>query len=417
MRKKLLKFLSLFFVVMFLMGCVDGKKVSVPVSSEGKQQEQENEQEIPQIVHKDITIVAVGDLLIHSGIYKSAYNSSTGSYDFREQFKYIKPIIEKADIAVANLETTLGGEERGYSGYPLFSAPDSLIDALKDSGFDLLTGSNNHRIDTGVKGFYRTIDVVRDKGLDIIGIRRNETEKSYVIKEINGVKVALLNIGYGSTLKDGTRTLNGIPIPKELLNLIDYVDYDRIEEDIIIAEKLIEQVKQEKPHFIVAFMHWGNEYQRKPNQHQKDMAHSLSKMGVDVIFGGHPHVLQPAEVIESQGRETIVFYSLGNIISNQRKETIENIYSEQGMIASATLRYYSNGEKVILEASYMPTWVNKKKSPKLLYEIIPVEEALQNKASFSNINAQDIYRISYTKESVDELMSSMDTKAVFSGER
>ncbi|WP_052447286.1 CapA family protein [Clostridium polynesiense] len=361
----------------------------------------------------DITISSVGDVLIHSGIYKSAYDEKSKTYDFKEQFKYVKPLLEKADITAANLETTLSGAEAGYSGYPTFNSPDSIVDALKDCGIDILAASNNHRLDKGEKGFKRTIDTVRNKGLDIIGIRKSEDEISYVIREVKGVKVGFINFGYESKLKDGTRTLNGIPIPLKLQKLMDTIDYGNLQEGYKKAENIIKEVKEHGAEILIAFTHWGQEYQGKPDTAQKNMALKLCELDVDLIFGAHPHVLQPAEVITSKDKETLVFYSQGNFISSQRLETIKNIYSEQGMIASASIRYFKDGKKEIIDADYVPTWVNYKNSPKLIYEVIPAEEAIKNKAAFKNLTTKDIERINYCKETVDKLMDSMETKTVF----
>lgn len=425
MKRKIVSILVCLWVFISFLGCgttIRNKNIpkdSTPIVQESKTTSKEGNLTQGSTSkgnnYVDITISSVGDILIHSGIYKSAYDEKNKSYNFNEQFKYVKPLLEKADITVANLETTLSGQEAGYSGYPTFNSPDSIVDALKECGVDILTASNNHRLDKGEKGYYRTIDTVRSKGLDIIGVKKSEEEKSYVIKNIKGVKVGLINIGYESKLKDGTRTLNGIPIPKKLNNLIDSVDYSDITEAYTKVEKLVLETKAQGAELLIVFMHWGNEYERKPDDGQKKIARKLCELGVDVIFGGHPHVLQPAEYISEGNNETFVFYSQGNFISSQRIETINNVYSEQGIIGNATLRYYKNGKKEIVEASYIPTWVNLKNSPKLIYEVIPADEALRDRGVFKNINAKDIERISYCKDSVDKLMNSMDTKAVFKG--
>lgn len=426
MKRRIVGILVYLWILVSFLGCgtiirqKDIPKASLPIASQNETESRETnitESASKETSYVDITISSVGDILIHSGIYKSAYDEKSKSYNFNEQFKFVKPLLEKADITVANLETTLSGAEAGYSGYPAFNSPDSLVDALKECGVDILTASNNHRLDKGEKGYFRTIDIVRGKGLDIIGVRKSEQEKSYVIKDIKGVKVGLFNIGYENKLKDGTRTLNGIPIPKNLNNLIDAVDYSNITEAYNKTEKLVKEIKAQGAELTIGFMHWGNEYERKPSEEQKKMARKLCELGVDVIFGAHPHVLQPAEYISENNNETFVFYSQGNFISSQRVETINNVYSEQGIIGNATLRLYNTGKKEIIDASYIPTWVNLKYSPKVIYEVIPVEEALKDKSVFKNINSKDMERISYCKESVNKLMNSMDTKAVFKDTR
>ncbi len=431
MRKRMLTTILLLIMAFTIMGCgektpktdfvIDDSSVVYEEDKTGNKEEDKDgsskEEETPiGNDYSDITISSVGDILIHSGVYKSAYNSSKGEYDFTSQFKHVKPILEEADIAVANLETTLSGAETGYSGYPTFNCPDSIVDALKYSGIDVIAGSNNHRLDKGEKGFFRTLQVVRDKGLDIIGMKKSKEEKSYVIKEVKGVKVALINYGYETPLGDGRRSLNGIPIPGALEELMDVVDYGKIEEGFKRIKASVEEARNAGAQVTALFMHWGNEYERQPNGKQKEMAKKLSDLGVDLVFGAHPHVLQPAEYITSGEKDTLIFYSLGNFISAQRKESINNVYSEQGMIASATIRCYKDGKKEILYGSYVPTWVNYKKSPSLAYEIIPVEEALISREGFLGLTDGDMERINYCKDSVDTLMTTMDTQAVFKKE-
>lgn len=118
-----------------------------------------------------ISLSSIGDILIHNTVFWAAYDEKSKSYDFKPQFKYVKKYLGKSDLTIANLETTLGGTERGYSGYPTFNTPDEIVDALKDSGVDVLTASNNHRMDIGERGFFRTVKTVREKGLEIVGIK------------------------------------------------------------------------------------------------------------------------------------------------------------------------------------------------------------------------------------------------------
>ena len=366
----------------------------------------------------DITISSVGDILIHNTVYMAAYNPQTNSYDFHGQFQYVKPYLEQADVTIANLETTLAGPDRGYAGYPQFNTPDSILDALKDAGIDILTSANNHRMDMGVRGFYRSIEVAREKGLDIIGVKAVEEEKTYVIKDINGIKTAFLNFGYSAPLADGSLSINGLILPKEMTGLMDAFDPNDFEG---AAEKIGERIKEAEEdgaEVVAVFMHWGDEYHRLPNNFQERLAERMVMQGADMIFGGHPHVLQPAVFLAGpDGQQVPVFYSQGNFISDQRKETVDDIYTEQGIIAQVSLRVYSdksdnnNNKKSleIIEAKAIPTWVNKKRiNNRLVYEVIPVDEALADRDKFPLLTDADMLRIKYCQDTVKHLARGLE---------
>lgn len=369
----------------------------------------------------DITIASVGDILIHNTLYYAAYDPSTRSYDFTDQFKYVKPYLEDADVTVANLETVLAGPEKGYASYPKFNTPDPIVDALKDAGVDILTAANNHRMDQGVPGFYRTIKVVRNKGLDIIGVKAEEKEKTYVLKELKGVKTAFLNFGYSYPLWDGSLSINGLILPVNMSGLMDTFDPQNLERSMQVLEKKIAEAKRDGAEIIVVFMHWGDEYHRLPNDFQKEMASKMAALGVDAIFGGHPHVLQPAVYLTSpEGNRVPVFYSQGNFISDQRKETVDDVYTEQGMIAKVTFRVPKPARQgdgsagpgdgsVVQGAEAIPTWVNKKSiNNRFVYEVIPAQEALTSKENFPLLNPADLERIRFCRDTVEKITNGLN---------
>jgi poly-gamma-glutamate synthesis protein (capsule biosynthesis protein) len=357
----------------------------------------------------DITISSVGDILIHNTLYYAAYEPATKSYDFRSQFQNVKPYLEKADITIANLETTLAGPEKGYSGYPKFNSPDSIIDALKDAGVDIITAANNHRMDMGISGFYRTIKIVKDKGLDIIGVKPKNEEKTYMLRNVKGVNIAFLNFSYAYPLGDGSLSINGLILPVNMRNLIDIFNPEDLEESIKALGEKITGAREDGAELIVVCMHWGDEYHRQPNNFQKELAASIVNLGADVVFGGHPHVLQPAVYLVSpEGTKIPVFYSQGNFISDQRKETVDDIYTEQGIIAQVTFRVPKGEKPQILQVDTIPTWVNKKViANRFVYEIIPAQKALKSKENFPLLNAADIERINFCVNTVDLLSKEL----------
>ncbi|UWG97008.1 CapA family protein [Dehalobacter sp. DCM] len=405
--KKAVGLLSALVLVLTLFGCgTGGNQNKVPENGTPGNGQPETNNQTNSAPYVDISISSVGDILIHNTLYMAAYDSASNSYDFRSQYRYVTPYLETADITIANLETTLAGPEKGYSGYPRFNSPDSLVDALKDAGIDILTGANNHRLDEGVSGFYRTIDTVRNEGLDIIGVKSEQKDKTYVIKEIKGIPVAFLNFGYGFKHSDGSLDINGLLLPMDMSGLMDTFDPNDPEQSVTAIKNRVDEVRREGAQLVILCLHWGNEYQRTPDQFQQDLASELATYGVDAIFGGHPHVLQPVVYLSNaNGGKVPVFYSQGNFISDQRLETVDDIHTERGMIANVTFRVYPDKTKKVMNTQTVPTWVNKKRiNGKLVYEVIPANDALASPDKFPLITNADLDRIRSCVEGVRSLV-------------
>ncbi|WP_426349803.1 CapA family protein [Alloiococcus sp. CFN-8] len=325
-----------------------------------------------------IRITAVGDILVHETQLISQYNELTDSYNFTDNFKYVEGYIKDGDLTIANLETTLAGKEKGYTGFPTFNTPDEILDALKNSGFNLISAANNHIIDKGLSGLKRTAEVVKEKGLDLTGIKANPEEKSYVVKDVKGIKIGISNYVFETQKQGNNRTINSLPLPKEGETLLDTFNYSELNTWYKEVEERISQMKADGAEFIVFLMHWGNEYQREANSNQKEMAQKLCDLGVDVIIGGHPHVIQPMEYLTSSvsGKMSVVFYSLGNFLSNQRRERVDNIYPEDGIIVNVDVIKEEDGSLSLGEVSYVPTWVYREElgDSKYSYTILPLNE-------------------------------------------
>lgn len=326
---------------------------------------------------KEIDIVAVGDFLIHKEILATQYNEESDSYDFTNTIQYVKGYLENASLTIANMEGTLSGIENfGYSGYPSFNAPDELADAMKDAGIDIVNNMNNHTLDRSNKGFYRTRSFLKEKGFDVIGTRENTNESRYVIKDVEGIKVGITSYSYTVTGEGGRRALNGIVIDEDVDGLMNTYRSDTIDYDLENMKVEIEKMKADGAEVIVFYMHWGDEYELEPNQEQVYMANYLANAGVDIIFGTNPHSIQPIDVIETEeGKEVPVIYSMGNFLSSQRTERIENPYTEDGVIVSVKVtKDDENGIKVEYP-KYMPTWVNWfEKEERLFYEVVPANK-------------------------------------------
>lgn len=328
------------------------------------------------------TVLSTGDIMVHSPQLNGAYVPSSGLYDFSAFFKETAPYFKKADLSIGNLEVTFGGNEgREYSGYPMFNAPDSLADAIKESGLDLLLTSNNHSYDTGLSGLKRTVSVLKQKGIDYTGTKENETELAYRVKKINNISIGIINYTYEtspSNPTEGRKYLNGSVISAEANNLINSFSYNKIEAFYADIESNLEQMRNDGAEFLVVYIHWGNEYQTTPNTHQKSIAQHLCNMGVDIIIGSHPHVIQPLELITSEDslHTTICLYSTGNAVSNQRQELMTSCpsgHTEDGMLFEFTLKKTKDGV-FLTGLDLIPTWVNKYlQNGRYQYTIYPIE--------------------------------------------
>ena len=294
----------------------------------------------------EIVIAAVGDVMMHGPQFKAAYVASTGTYDFSDCFADIAPVIDGADLAIANIETTFAGAERGYSGYPAFNSPEQLLPALKDAGFDVLTTANNHTMDRGTSGIVSTIDFIQQGGFYQTGSYSTTAAAIQpLIVDVKGLKIGIVAATY---------SLNGFVLPEGKEYMVDLID-----EQLLI--KRITAARSAGADAVAVSLHFGNEYQRQPSDYQKKYADIAIKAGADIILGSHPHVLQPIEMrtvpatADTTTKSAIVVWSMGNFISNQRDR-----YKDSGMIFTFKIRQEAPGEPIqILEATYLPTYVYK----------------------------------------------------------
>lgn len=322
-----------------------------------------------------VTLSAIGDVMAHKPQLDAQYDSSSNTYNFDNNFKYVKSILEKSDISIANLETTLAGPSTPYTSYPSFNTPDALIDGLKYAGIDVLSTINNHSFDKGDLGVERTLKISKEKGFDTIGTTLNEKDEKYIIKNINDITLGISAFSYGEILGND-KYLNGIKISDKSKNKMNIFDGYDAEKAFEIIKKELENIKSTD--IQVLLLHWGNEYSRTPSKFQKSLAKKLSDYGVDIIIGSHTHVVQPVEIIKSSDNknETLVVYSLGNFISNQRKELLGSLYTEDGLIIQIKItKDFKTNKTYISSVENIPIWVNKyKTNSKDIYEVIPISD-------------------------------------------
>lgn len=301
-----------------------------------------------------ISLLFAGDIMGHDSQIASAFDEATKTYDYTSCLAYMKPYLESADIAFGNLEVTLAGPP--YKGYPRFSSPDALAVALKAAGFDVLVTANNHSVDRGRKGIERTIRVLDSLGIPHTGTFPDEVSRlnEYpLILAKNGFTLALLNYTYGT---------NGIPVPKP--GMVNLIDTAQIRKDI-------HKAKQVQPDAIIAFMHWGNEYQSLPSKQQRQLADFCFQQGADLVIGSHPHVLQPMEWRKEKNQ--FIVYSLGNFVSGQRKQ-----YTDGGAMAYVELqkvRYAPDSIVTSIDsAGYFLQWVYRTEDQRKDYYMVPVPQ-------------------------------------------
>ena len=338
--------LVIILVVFSIVGRLCFKETNTTINSENSSvsnldSQKDNKQDKPNIPDTKISLTAIGDIMCHNSQFMDS--NKNGVYDFSYVFDDIKEHIEKADISIGNLETTFCGPKKGYSGYPQFNTPEALAYDLKELGIDVLTTANNHSLDTGFGGIQNTLYFLDDAGIPHTGTFDTEEKQNTILyQEVNGIKIAILAYTYGT---------NGIPIPKGKEFCINLID-----KDFMLSQ--INKAKEGNPDVILVSMHWGIEYQRAPNDEQKDLADFLFQNGVDIILGSHPHVLQPFEKREitledGTKKDGFVIYSLGNFMAAQNQANTRNSI----ILNLGITKHGDTGKISIDDISYIPIYM------------------------------------------------------------
>ncbi len=333
----------------------------------------------PQVV-STATVGSSGDILIHRPVLSNAKTAS-GEYDFNNILTQISSYFSAYDYMVANLEVPCGGTTGGeYRGYPTFNCPDSILDAFKNAGLDMFLTANNHAYDTGAAGLLRTQSVIKERKVDYTGTRETKDAKQYLVKDIGGIKIGFLCYTYETKAATaGRKALNGILMSEASGPLVNSFSYEKLDEFYAEAKKNYDAMLLEGADAVIFYIHWGNEYQRTLTKQQTAMAQKLADIGVDVIVGGHPHTVQPFDTLTGvNGNQTVCIYSVGNLVSNQRKALMDSDghsgHTEDGMIFEVKFEKWSTGETKIAEVNILPLWVNLKTvGSKRVYEIAPLD--------------------------------------------
>lgn len=310
----------------------------------------------------DIDILAVGDIMFHIPQVTSA-SIGEDDYDFRPMFEHVKEYIQSADLALGNYETVTV-KDRSYSGFPRFNSPIETVEALKYAGFNILSTANNHSLDQGKIGIISTIDAINQYCLEPVGTNMDKDNEPLIV-DVEGIRVGVLSYTFG------LNGLDSLLSPEELSYMVNLIDEEKIQEEIQLLE--VNDVD-----IIISYIHWGHEYHHEPSQYQKDLGNKLIEWGVNIVFGSHPHVVQKSEIIQLNGEDNLIVYSMGNFLSNQREITMGNPYTEDGVMVRVNIeKDLELNKTVIREIEYIPTWVHRyNDGGKYSYEILPSEDVL-----------------------------------------
>jgi poly-gamma-glutamate synthesis protein (capsule biosynthesis protein) len=342
----------------------------------------------PVVEHKrdsvTIKIIFAGDLMGHMPWINSGLHN--GQYDYDTTYRYIKPYIESADYAIVNLETTLNGPP--YSGYPMFTSPDALARDAKEAGFDFMALANNHCNDRGNKGIVRTNFVLDSLKIPHTGsfVDTAQYNNTYPpVVDVKGVKIAILNYTYGT---------NGLTVYAP--NVVNIIDSTSILEGIKLA-------KAKKPDMIISVVHWGNEYQTKEGEWQTKFANLMAANGVDLIFGAHPHVVQPIRTIpvdSDSSKQVPVFYSCGNFISNQ-----DEINRDGGIFAEVTITKVE-GRTWISDFAYLPFYIRQNQADRS-FMAIPLNHWERDGASYNLTEGDSLLAVRFLNGTKKTIGSSV----------
>ncbi|MBR1654599.1 MAG: CapA family protein [Clostridia bacterium] len=337
----------------------------------------------------NVNIAVIGDIMSHSSNIKDAYNSDTDTYDYSYVFTDINHYIQDADLAIGNLETTFAGKDAVYSGYPNFNTPEALAKNLKDLGIDVVSTANNHSLDKRYAGLVSTLDELDKVGIAHTGTYRSTEEQNTITtKNVNGINFAFLSFTYGT---------NGIPVPSGKEYCINLID-----EDLILDQ--ISKAKALNPDVLCVSMHWGEEYKLKQNSTQEKLADFLFKNGVDIIFGCHPHVLQPMEkrtvtLEDGTTKDGFVIYSLGNFMSGQVAEN-----TTDSIILQLKLTKHLDTNKITIDSyQYVPIYMyHTGTSQNVNYKILDINKSISDYESGNSEISENLYEtLKKTKKKIE----------------
>ena len=376
-----------FLAVGLFIKCVVDLVDAIPENPSISASTTETEDTVPGAITvvSSATISSQGDLLMHKPVIETCKDED-GNYDFSSIFRYVKDYVAGYDYAVANFETTLGGPNHPYQGNPTFNTPDAFADDLVDTGFDMLLTANNHCADTTASGIVRTLEQLRNRNLATVGTQKDAGEQDFLVIEVEGIRLGISCYTYATDeTDDGRPSLNHNSFLTKA-GIVNYYMEDKLDRFYGEVEAQLSAMEQQGVDATIFYIHWGVEYETKENEVQNKMAQKLCDLGVDVIIGGHPHVIQPMELLQSTrnpSHRTVCIYSLGNVVSNQREgidPSFEGGFTEDGVIFNVTFEKYSDGTVGIGSVDVLPTWVNMHTTDGVKeYNVLPLDKAVESR--------------------------------------
>jgi poly-gamma-glutamate capsule biosynthesis protein CapA/YwtB (metallophosphatase superfamily) len=311
-----------------------------------------------------VTFAVAGDVIPHDPVRAAAKAAGDGEPGWAALFADVNDVFEGADFGFVNLETPVAPEHSHGTKPFLFDAPVELPQALKASGIKIVSFANNHVMDQGWAGFIESREHLKEIGLLFAGTSDNTaTAWQPVITEANGIKVGWLGMtrwlnGNRNPDKDDQPHVNFFPYPGEAGGA------PGADEATVLAAVKAARAQCD---LLVISIHWGIEYATAPRPEDIDIAHKMLEAGATVIVGAHPHVLQPIETYKTQdGRDTLIFYSLGNFLSNQSRSYIDGLNPDSngdprdemiGLFSAMKRDYGPAGVRVELRhVGMLPVW-------------------------------------------------------------
>ncbi len=345
---------------------------------------------------RSATIRMAGDVIIDTEMLDACYDKATDTYDFEPYFSLIGDTLSSADYTMINIDASLRKGKYGYSGYPQFTTPPVILQVLKKYGVDMITMCNNHMLDGYCDGLVESVGHVEAAGLDHIGgFVDKEDSESPEIYEINGIKVGFV------TYTHSTNTMEKY-CDERAAYLVHYFKNSNCATDIAKARAAGAEV-------VVAVTHWGDEYKREPEATTRKYAQALAAAGADVIIGGHPHMVQPAEYITAtnangESRTALCIYSLGNFLSQHRIQ-----YTDSGVVFEFTIQENSDGTLSIVDPGYVPVyvWTFKNSKGDDDYRVLPIGASID-----SHPEGMSDEQYSHMKECLQEMFDVMNNDAV-----
>lgn len=328
-------------------------------------------------------LVVAGDVMLHMPIVRTS--QTMDGYDFDPIFSHVAPYISSAGYAVVNLETTLSGTEgKEFTGSPNFNSPDAIVRSLKTGGFDMLLTGNNHCYDYGTDGLKRTLSVLQSHDLASLGTVDRADAPRHTVKSVGGISVGMLCYTFGDIDDIGSVTINAMTTDSSGSGLINAFDYDNLSRFYTEIEGELLAMRGNGAEISVIYIHWGDEYSTVVSDTQREIAQKLCDLGVDVIIGSHPHVVQPLDLLTSSAdpaHTTICLYSAGTLLSNLRADIIgmPTSHCEDGVLLNLTLSKLNDGTARVSSVKVLPTWVQVQGTGETRdFFILPLDQTVSN---------------------------------------